>query len=81
MSGPRLSSVQVERDDWLAAFAREAGVPAPSEQEVEQLLALAGVAAHSSERTAAPITCWIAGRSALTLDQLRDAAARLAGGD
>lgn len=71
----------MERDEWLIQFAREAGVPAPSAEEVEQLLALAGVAAHASERTAAPISCWIAGRSQLTLAQLRDAAARMAAGD
>jgi hypothetical protein len=27
------------------------------------LLELAGIAAHASERTAAPITCWIAARA------------------
>jgi hypothetical protein len=32
---------------------------------VEQLLTLAGEAAHRSERTAAPIACWLAGRAGL----------------
>ncbi|HLI59359.1 MAG TPA: DUF6457 domain-containing protein [Solirubrobacteraceae bacterium] len=48
---------------WLAAYAEELGVAAPSEQEVERLLALAGVAAHASERIAAPIACWLAARA------------------
>ena len=68
----------MQPDQWLAAFAREARAPAPDAEQVEQLLALAGTAARASERTAAPITCWIAGRSELTLQQLLDAAGRLA---
>jgi hypothetical protein len=48
------------RDEWVAAFSTAAGVAAPSAEDIEALLELAGVAAHASERTAAPITCWIA---------------------
>jgi Domain of unknown function (DUF6457) len=66
------------RDEWIAAFAREAGVEKPSVAEVRELLELAGTAAHASERTAAPIACWIAGRSQRPLAELRDAAERIA---
>jgi Domain of unknown function (DUF6457) len=59
------------RDQWIAAFAREAGLSGPSLEEIRELLDLAGTAAHSSERTAAPLACWIAGRSELSLPQLR----------
>lgn len=52
---------------WLERFADELGLETPSEEEVETLLALAGVAAHASERTAAPISCWLAARSGLPL--------------
>lgn len=55
------------RRQWIDEFAAAAGVASPTEPEVEQLLALAGVAAHSSERTAAPVTCWIAARASLPL--------------
>ena len=48
------------RDEWVAAFSTAAGIAAPSTDDIEALLELAGVAAHASERTAAPITCWIA---------------------
>ncbi len=65
------------RDEWIAAFAREAGVQRPSPQEVRELLELAGIAAHASERTAAPLACWIAGRSALSLEQLGAIAERI----
>ncbi len=46
---------------WLAGFAEVIGAPAPSEEAMEALLDLAGVAAHASERLAAPIACWMAG--------------------
>ena len=65
------------RDEWIAAFAREAGVERPSPAEIRELLELAGTAAHASERTAAPIACWIAGRAGLSLEQLRAAAERI----
>jgi hypothetical protein len=67
------------REEWIASFAREAGVPAPSTLEIRELLELAGTAAHASERTAAPIACWIAGRSGRSLVELREAAERVAG--
>jgi Domain of unknown function (DUF6457) len=66
------------QDEWIAAFAREIGTAAPCSEEVEQLLALAGEAAHASQRTAAPISCWIAGRSKLPLADALEAARRLA---
>jgi hypothetical protein len=59
------------RDEWIAAFAREAGVERPSPEEIRELLELAGTAAHASERTAAPLACWIAGRCGIPLVELR----------
>jgi hypothetical protein len=53
-------------DEWLSAFAAAAGVEVPTAGEIDALLDLAGVAAHASERTAAPITCWIAAVAGLT---------------
>jgi hypothetical protein len=67
----------VTRDEWIAAFAREAGVERPDADQIRTLLDLAGTAAHASERTAAPIACWIAGRSPLSLEELQAAAARV----
>ena len=64
--------------EWIAAFAAEAGAEAPTEEEVEQLLALAGIAAHASERTAAPISCWIAARAGLSAAEAQALAVRLA---
>jgi hypothetical protein len=67
----------VTRDEWIAAFAGEAEVKRPSAEEIRELLDLAGVAAHASERTAAPIACWIAGRSGASLEELRAIAQRI----
>ncbi|MGK2939779.1 MAG: DUF6457 domain-containing protein [Solirubrobacteraceae bacterium] len=48
-------------EEFVTAFAAAAGVPVPSEEEVAQLLDLAAVAAHGSERIAAPLCCYVAG--------------------
>ena len=52
--------------EWIDAFATRLGVEAPDPETVEVLLELAGVAAHASERTAAPIACWLVGRAGTT---------------
>jgi hypothetical protein len=67
------------RDEWIAAFTAELGVEAPSDEQVETLLALAGVAAHASERTAAPLSCWIAALSGRNPGEALAIARQLAG--
>lgn len=62
------------RDEWLAEFARRLGVVPPSDEEVEQLLSLAAAAAHASERSAAPIACWMAGGDPRALPELLELA-------
>ena len=59
---------------WLAAFAEQLGVEAPSAAEFEDLLALAGTAAHASERTAAPVACWLAAHAGFTAREARELA-------
>jgi hypothetical protein len=72
----------VTRDQWLAAFASAVGVEVPTDDDIEALLELAGIAAHASERTAAPITCWIAAVAGLApADALRIAQAVRNGAD
>lgn len=56
-------------EEWIAAFAEEAGAEPPDEATVGKLLKLASVAAHSSERRAAPIACWIAASAGLDADR------------
>lgn len=50
---------------WVAALADELGVDPPDAATTDALLELAAVAAHASERIAAPLTCWLIGRAGL----------------
>jgi hypothetical protein len=68
----------MKRDEWLADFCRRIGLDPPSEEEVAALLDLAATAAHSSERTAAPIACWVAGRSGRPVAELSEIAREVA---
>ena len=68
------------RDEWIAAFAEAAGVPAPDDATNDLLLDVAGVAAHGSERTAAPITCWLAGRAGLGVQEAMEIARAIESG-
>jgi hypothetical protein len=61
----------MKAEEWIEGFCGALGVEPPGETEVEAILDLAAVAAHGSERTAAPIACWLAGRSGRSLEELR----------
>jgi hypothetical protein len=49
--------------EWLAAYAEKLGTTPPSTAEFKTLLDVAGEAAHSSERVAAPLSCWLVARA------------------
>ena len=70
----------MKADEWLAAFAAEIGAEAPDEETTAELLDLAATAAHASERIAAPIACFMAGRDGRAPSELRAAAERVNGG-
>jgi uncharacterized protein DUF6457 len=57
--------------EWLAGFATLLGVDAPTAEEIRDLLALAGDAAHASERIAAPVACWLVARAGLSPGEAR----------
>ena len=61
----------MEPERWIAEFAAAAGTEAPSPEQIDKMLKLAAVAAHSSERIAAPVACWIAGSAGLDLDEAK----------
>ena len=58
------------RDEWIGEFASKLEGDAPSAAEVDAILDLAAVAAHASERTAAPVACWMAGKAGRPLSEL-----------
>lgn len=64
---------------WVEAMAAELGVAAPDQQTIDALLELASVAAHASERWAAPVTCWLAAVAGVDPSEATAAARRLAG--
>ncbi len=63
--------------EWVERFAREVGVEEPSEAEFDSVLRLAATAAHGSERQAAPVAAWLAGKTGRPIDEVADLAARL----
>jgi len=74
----RKDPTQTSGSEWLLQFSEALGVPAPTREEVDALLGLAGIAAHASERTAAPLSTWLVGRSGMAPGDAKDLAARLA---
>jgi hypothetical protein len=54
--------------DWIAAYAEKLGTGAPTADEFKAILELAGDAAHSSERVAAPVACWLAAKAGVGLE-------------
>lgn len=65
--------------EWIDAYAAELGTDAPTADEIKRILDIAAVAAHSSERIAAPVACWVGGRTGATLEDLQAAADRIGG--
>ena len=65
------------REEWVRAFCAELGVDAPTAEQEAELLELASIAAHSSERPAAPLACWAAGKTGRSPSELRDIARRI----
>jgi hypothetical protein len=70
----------VTRDEWLAAFASRIGQEPPSDEEIETMLDVAAVAAHASERTAAPLACWMSGKTGRPLAELLEIAKQVESG-
>lgn len=54
---------------WVSEFAAKLGIDPPDPATFNRLLDLAGIAAHSSERIAAPIACYLVGKTDRDLDE------------
>jgi len=61
-----LASVMTTAEEWVAGFARRLELAEPGDEEVARILDLARVAAHQSERWAAPLACWLAATAGLS---------------
>jgi hypothetical protein len=64
-------------EEWVRAFAEEIGVQAPDREQMDEILRLAAIAAHASERIAAPIACFLTGVSGRPLDEAIEIAERI----
>jgi site-specific recombinase XerD len=60
--------------EWISAYAEQLRVDVPSQDEIDQILELSATAAHASERTAAPVACWLAAKAGLGADEARELA-------
>ena len=66
--------------EWIDAFAARLGVQSPTAEEWSALLDMAGEAAHSSERVAAPVSCWVAARAGVSPAEALEVARSVSGG-
>ena len=67
----------MDGNTWIGRFAEQLGIEAPDPALVEELLALAGDAAHGSERIAAPIACYLVGLAGIDPTAARRLAAEI----
>jgi hypothetical protein len=63
--------------EFADEVARALGVEPLSDEDADLLLATAGVAAHASERLAAPLTTYLAGLSGRPLPEVQAAVKRI----
>jgi hypothetical protein len=61
-------------EEWVRAFAQEIGAEPPTRDQMDEILRLAAIAAHASERIAAPIACYLAGAAGISLEEACDTA-------
>jgi uncharacterized protein DUF6457 len=68
-------------DEWIRTFAEKIGCEPPAPELVDEILRLASVAAHASERKAAPVATYLAGTTGRPVAELLAVAEGLPGGD
>lgn len=76
-----MNDLDAGASEWIRRFSEALGTEPPSEDDIDTLLGLAAVAAHASHRQAAPVSCWLAARSGVPLDEATRIAEDLAATD
>ncbi|MEI7624386.1 MAG: DUF6457 domain-containing protein [Actinomycetes bacterium] len=56
----------MDANEWISIFAAKLGLDALPQADIDALLDLASVAAHTSERLAAPLTCFLVGKAGIS---------------
>jgi hypothetical protein len=64
-------------EEWVQRYGRELGLDDPSAEETREVLRLAAAAAHGSERRAAPVATWLAGKTGRPIAELATIAEQL----
>lgn len=69
---------RMDPHQWVRTLATALDTEPPTPQEVEDLLSLAGTAAHTAERWVAPISTWLLARAGVEVAEGRAMVERLA---
>lgn len=69
----------MDAQEWLTTFADRLGLEPLPQADIDALLDLASVAAHTSERLAAPLTCFLVGRAGMSPAEAKTIADEIAG--
>ena len=70
----------MDAQEWLTAFADRLGLDELPQADIDALLDLASVAAHTSERLAAPLTCFLVGKAGISPSDAKAIADEIAAG-
>lgn len=54
---------RVDPHQWIRTLATALDTEPPTQAEIDDLLSLAGTAAHTAERWVAPVSCWLLARA------------------
>jgi hypothetical protein len=71
----------VNATEWIESYAERLGTDPPTPDEFRAVLDLAAEAAHSSERVAAPVACWLSARAGIPLERAIEIARQVGGDD
>jgi Domain of unknown function (DUF6457) len=70
----------MDAQEWISTFATRLGLEPIPQADIDALLDLASVAAHTSERLAAPLTCYLVGRAGISPAEAKAIADDIAAG-
>lgn len=73
-----MTDERVDPHQWLRTLATALDTEPPTQDQIDDLLSLAGTAAHTAERWVAPISCWLLARAGMPTDEGRALVERLA---
>ncbi len=68
----------MDANEWISTFATRLGLEPIPQDDIDALLDLASVAAHTSERLAAPLTCYLVGRAGISPSEAKAIADEIA---